>query len=453
MLLTCVIISPIDYRYGRAEVKKIFSEETRLSYMLRVEAAIAEAESEIGLISKKDAENISRYANLNYVKIERVKEIENEIKHDVMAMVRALSEVSGDSGKFVHLGATSNDINDTATALQLKDFYEIMEDDLLRLGKALNGLAKRYKKTPMIGRTHGQHALPITFGLKMSVYLNEIIRHIERVDESRKRVLVGKFMGAVGTGAALGKNSIIVQEAVMKKLGLGYEEGPTQLVGRDRYIEYVSIIASIATTLEKFSTEVRNLQRPEIGEVQEPFDETKQVGSSTMAQKVNPVVSENIASLARIIRGFLNPMHESAILWHERDLTNSASERFIIPYTSVLIDDILSKMTFVFSRLEVDAGRMLKNILDDELVLSEAYIMNLVNMGYGRQEAHEIVRRASMKSRKSGESLKHLIEKDVGRELNNVNPLEYIGNSEYITNKTIKRFEDIVKRKKVKHYH
>ncbi len=445
-----MIISPIDYRYGRDEVKSIFSEEARLSYMLKVEGAIAEAEGEIGIIPKKDGKNIKKHANIEFVDIRKVKEVEREIGHDVMAMVKVLAKASGESGKFVHLGATSNDINDTATALQLKDFYYFLEEDLLKLGKSLSALANRYKKTPMIGRTHGQHALPITFGLKISVYLNEIMRHIERVEESKKRVLVGKFMGAVGTGAALGEKTIEIQEIVMEKLGIGYEEGPTQLVDRDRYVEYVSLLSSIATSLEKFSTEVRNLQRPEIGEVQEPFDEDKQVGSSTMAQKVNPVISENISSLARIIRGFINPMHESSILWHERDLTNSASERFIIPYTSVLTDDILNKMSKVFNGLVVNEIRMLENLMNDELVLGEAYIMNLVKVGYGRQEAHEIVRKASMESRKTGMKLKDLIERQTGKELSAINPLDYIGNSITITEDILDRFKKLENRKKVK---
>ena len=442
-----MIVSPLDYRYGREEARRIFTEEGRLQYMLTVEAKIAEAESEIGLIPREDAEEIGKKSTTVFVKPERVKEIEKEIGHDVMAMVKALSEVSGESGRYVHLGATSNDINDTATALQLKDFYEILENDLFRLGETLAALATKYKETVMIGRTHGQHALPITFGLKNAVYLSEIMRHIDRLNDSRKRVLVGKFMGAVGTGAALGENSIKVQELVMNRLGIGSEEGPTQLVGRDRYIEYVSVLSSIATTLEKFATEIRNLQRPEIDEVQEPFDEEKQVGSSTMAQKMNPVVSENIASLARVIRGFITPMHESAILWHERDLTNSASERFIIPYTSILLDDILNKMAWVFENLKVRPEKMLQNLMSDDLILGEAYIMNLVRAGYSRQDAHEIVRKGSMEARKSGMKLKSVIEKSIGKPLDILDPKSYIGNSVKITEDAVRSFE---KRKRFK---
>ncbi len=436
-----MIVSPLDYRYGRDEVKEIFSEESNLKYMLKVEAALAIAESEAGIIPREAAEEISRHANLENVRIEEVKRIEGEIGHNVMAMVRVLSSVSGKSGGFVHLGATSNDITDTVNALELKQFYIILKEDLVKLSEALFGLSRKNKQIVMIGRTHGQHALPITFGLKTAVYLAEVMRHLERVEESRKRVVVGKFMGAVGTGAALGRETLRVQSILMKNLGIGGEEGPTQIVGRDRYVEYVSLIANIATSLDKFATEIRNLQRPEIGEVQEPFNEAKQVGSSTMAQKVNPVTSENIVSLSRIIRGFVTPMQESAILWHERDLTNSASERFIIPYVSILIDDILNKMTRVFIGLKVNSEAMLRNVMSDDLTLGEAYLMALVNKGYGRQEAHEIVRQASMEVRQKGGELRDMIEKRTGKEIKKLSPLDYTGNALEITERILKSYE------------
>lgn len=442
-----MIVSPLDYRYGREEVKAIFSEESNLGFLLEVEAAIAAAEAEAGIVSRKDAEEIRKHANLEHVKVEEVKKVEREIGHNVMAVVKVLSRVSGESGKYVHLGATSNDVTDTANALQLKKFYSYLVDDLFSLSDVLYEISKRNKDTVMMGRTHGQHALPITFGLKTSVYLAEMMRHIERVEESRKRVVVGKFMGAVGTGAALGKDSIVVQSIMMKNLAIGEENGPTQIVDRDRYVEYVSLIANIATSLEKFATEIRNLQRPEIGEVQEPFDEAKQVGSSTMAQKVNPVVSENIVSLARIIRGFLVPMHESAILWHERDLTNSASERFIIPYISILIDDILNKMTGVFKGLKVNSEMMKRTVINDDLALGEAYLMALVNMGYGRQEAHEIVRQASMEVRDKGGMLIESIERRTGKKMKKLSPLDYTGNAVSITESILKDYEKMVVRR------
>jgi adenylosuccinate lyase len=444
-----MVVSPIDYRYGRMEVKEIFSEKSRIEYMLKIEASLARAEADLNIIPRNYADIIAKHANLSDVKIERVKEIEREIGHDVMALVKALSEVCGEAGGFVHLGATSNDILDTATALQLKRFYDYLEEDIGNLSKALYEKAKRHMKTVMIGRTHGQHALPITFGLKVAVYLAEMLRHSERVMESRKRVIVGKFMGAVGTGAALGKDSLKVQARLMEILGLRAEEGPTQIVGRDRLVEYVSVMAGISTTMEKLATEIRNLQRPEIGEVQEPFDESRQVGSSSMAQKINPVVSENIASLARIVRGFLTPMHESAILWHERDLTNSAAERFIIPYVSILTDDILTKMTKVIEGLKVNEDVMLKNVLNDDLSLGEAYLMALVKAGFGRQEAHEIIRKASMDVRKKGGKLRERVEEIAGRKIKSISPLDYTGNAVAITRNILKMYEKryLVKRK------
>ena len=436
-----MVVSPIDYRYGRKEVKEIFSEKSRIEYMLKIEASLARAEADLNIIPRNYADIIAKHANLSDVKIERVKEIEREIGHDVMALVKALSEVCGEAGGFVHLGATSNDILDTATALQLKRFYDYLEEDIGNLSKALYEKAKRHMKTVMIGRTHGQHALPITFGLKVAVYLAEMLRHSERVMESRKRVIVGKFMGAVGTGAALGKDSLKVQARLMEILGLRAEEGPTQIVGRDRLVEYVSVMAGISTTMEKLATEIRNLQRPEIGEVQEPFDESRQVGSSSMAQKINPVVSENIASLARIVRGFLIPTHESAILWHERDLTNSAAERFIIPYVSILTDDILTKMTKVIEGLKVNEDVMLKNVLNDDLSLGEAYLMALVKAGFGRQEAHEIIRKASMDVRKKGGKLRERVEEIAGRKIKSISPLDYTGNAVAITRNILKMYE------------
>ncbi|MCL6003640.1 MAG: adenylosuccinate lyase [Thermoplasmatales archaeon] len=440
-----MIVSPLDYRYGREEVKAIFSEESDLRYMLEVEAALALAEAEAGIVTRKAAEDIKKHATLEFVKTDEVKRVEREIGHSVMAMVRVLSTVCGESGKFVHLGATSNDITDTAYALQFKKFYSFLIDDMLNLAEVLYKLSKKYEHTVMIGRTHGQHALPITFGLKTSVYLSEVLRHLVRIEESRKRVVVGKFMGAVGTGAALGKETMKVQSILMGNLDIGEEEGPTQIVDRDRYVEYVSLIANIATSLEKFATEVRNLQRPEIGEVQEPFNEAKQVGSSTMAQKVNPVTSENIVSLARIIRGFTIPMYESAVLWHERDLTNSASERFIIPYVSILIDDILNKMTAVFRDLKVNSEAMLKNVMSDDLVLGEAYLMALVDHGYGRQDAHEIVRQASMEVREKGGELRENIEKRTGERIKKMSPLDYTGNAVQITEKIVEHYENVKK--------
>ena len=433
-------VCPLDYRYGRDEVKKIFSEESKLRYMLLVEYTLMKAHAHFGNIPEYCVKAAKEA--MGKVELERVKKIEKEIKHDVMAMVRAYAEKCGECGKYVHLGATSNDIIDTATALQLKDLFRYIERDFEILENALAELAAKYKITVMLGRTHGQAAVPITFGLKMAVFLAEILRHHERFEELKKRVLVGKMMGAVGTGAALGDMALEIQEFVMKDLGIGYEEASTQLVGRDRYVELVSFFSSLAISLEKFATEIRNLQRSEIGEVMEKFDVEKQVGSSTMAQKRNPITAENICGLARIIRGFLTPMHESAVLWHERDLTNSSAERFIIPHTSILIDDIMVKAANLFRNLEINEERMLENIRSNEEVMAEAIIIFLVKNGWSRQDAHEKLRQVSMQPGKFRENLmkdnelRPILEGKIEELLN---PKNYIGSAEKIVDNILER--------------
>ena len=391
-------LCPLDYRYGRKEMKDIFSEESRLGYQMQVEAALARAHASLGTISAEDAAEIGRVADLSVVSIDRVKEIERDTRHDVMAMVRAMTEqCRGDAGKYVHYGATSNDIVDTATALQMKAALTIIAEDVDSFIVTLSRLAKKERDTLEIGRTHAQFAIPITFGFKVSGYIAEMLRHRERLQQVIPRACAGKMAGAVGTGAALGKNFFLVQERVMKDLGLTYEPAATQVVGRDRYTEAVCLIANIATSLERYGTEVRNLQRSEIGEAAEPFDVKKQVGSSTMAQKRNPMMSENVCGLARIVRSMVTPMFESQVLWHERDLTNSSSERFILPHAFVLLDEMFAKMETVFSGLTVNRERMLKNIESSRgLVMAESVMMAMTKKGIGRQDAHEIVRSSSM---------------------------------------------------------
>jgi adenylosuccinate lyase len=262
----------------------------------------------------------------------------------------------------------------------------------------------------MVARTHGQFAIPTTFGFKIAGYANEMMRNLERLRELRPRVCVGKMSGAVGTGAGFGDSFFKVQDLVMKELGLEVEEAATQIVCRDRYAELASFLALLATACERYATEVRNLQRTEIGEVMEAFDEMKQVGSSTMAQKRNPMISENLCGLARIVRGFVPAAYEDMVLWHERDLSNSSAERFIIPHMFVLTDDILIKTGQVFSGLKVDKARMLKNLESSKgMVMSEAVMIALVGKGLGRQDAHEVMRKASLAAEKQGKGLKDVL--------------------------------------------
>ena len=392
-------VCPIDYRYGTEAMQEIFSEEGKLHRMLLVEAALAEAQAEVGMIPRESADAISRAARSRSVTAERVAAIEDEIRHDVMAVVRALAEQAGEAGAYVHLGATSNDIIDTANAMQLKEAWPLIEAGCRELRDELARLAGKHKATIQVGRTHGQWAVPTTFGLKMAVYAVEMDRHLQRLREAAPRVLVGKFLGAVGTGAAMGPKALEVQRLVLLKLGLHVPVVTLQTTQRDRHAELACILANISASVEKFATEVRNLQRSELDEVQEAFDTSKQVGSSTMAHKRNPISAENVCGLARVVRGFVVPAFENVPLWHERDLTNSSAERFIMSHQMVLTEYILKRSARLFHDLLVNTGSMRRNLeMAGPDIMAEAVMMALVEKGLGRQQAHEVVRSASMRA-------------------------------------------------------
>ncbi len=443
------LLCPIDFRYGRDRMKAVFEETSRLQRLLDVEAALARAEAQAGVIPAAAAKAIAKHATTKEVTVARVDELEKETRHDIMAVVLALTEASGsDAGRYVHFGATSNDISDTATALQLRDAIAILDADLAGLAQALAALASKHKRTVMLGRTHGQAAVPITFGLKMAVFAAEVARHRERLVEASKRILVGKMSGAVGTGAAFGPKALEIQDAVMADLGLTADEASTQVVGRDRHAEFIAILANVASSLEKFATEVRNLQRTEIGEAAEAFEATKQVGSSTMAQKENPVNAENVTSLARIVRSLAIPAYENVALWHERDLTNSASERIILPHACVLLDDMLARSTDIFRNLRVNPERMRANLEATQgQVMAESVMIALTRKGMGRQEAHSLVREAAMKARAEGRHLKdvlgaskHVRDRLSSKELEDaMRPERYIGESEKIVESVVRK--------------
>ena len=428
-------------------MKAVFDEENRLQKTLDVEAALAQAQAKVGNIKQEHSDVIKKTASIRYVKLDRVREIDAKINHEITAIIRVLSEQCGESGKFVHVGATSNDILDTAQALQLKDAIKIVNSDLDKLKKTLASGAKDHRDTIMVGRTHGQWALPITFGLKLANYALEVHRHQERLLECSERVLVGKMSGAVGTGAGFGPKALEIQQLVMQQLGLGIEEGPTQIVARDRYVELMSVLANISCSVEKFATEVRNLQRGEIAEVLEYFDENVQVGSSTMAQKRNPVTAENVCGLARIVRGFIPPSFESAILWHERDLTNSSAERFFIPHAFILVDDILAKLDKLFGTLVVNASQMERNLARaGSVIMAESVLLALVTKGMGRQEAHELIRKCSMESQRECEDFKRYLmgNKEVASMLSEseidaaLDPAAYLGSAGQIVDNILR---------------
>ncbi len=399
------LLCPLEFRYGRPEVRALFSRERRLRRALRVEAALAETQAELGMIPEPAAKAISKAAAGSAVTLESVDKLEAELRHDVMAIARALAAHSGAGGAWVHFGATSGDITDTALGLELQEAVSVLREDLTELVRVLAKLAKSHRSTAEVGRTHGQQAVPISFGYKVAVGAAEVLRHRQRLDELTERLCVGKMAGAVGTGAGFGSRAAEVEAGTMKRLSLRADEAPTQIVGRDRIAEFTNWMALVAGTAERLATEVRNLQRTEIAEVQEPFDERRQVGSSTMAQKRNPMVSENVSSLARLVRAFALPPLENMVQWHERDLANSANERVVLPHAIVLTDDILRKLAVVYSGLQVDKARMAENLrLGEGSVMAENLMLALTARGVPRPEAHELLRTLT-RSDASGESL------------------------------------------------
>ena len=402
-------VSPLDYRYGRDPIKLVWSQQGRHERQLDVERALVWAHNQLGRVSDDDYAVVASISNSESVTVERVDQIESETKHDIMALTKAMAEAAGDAGWCIHLGATSNDIVDTAVGLQIKDSVEIHREILKTLLSTLADLAERERDTVMLGRTHGQAAVPITFGLKIAVFVDEFRRHLERLDEIHNRVCVGKFLGAVGTGAAQGKDAKELQRLILTNLGLSVPMVTTQVVGRDRYIEWVSWMANVATSVEKLLQEIRNLQRSEIAEVGEWFDTEKQVGSSTMAHKRNPITAENACGLARIVRSFIIPSYENALLWHERDLANSSAERFTLSHSAILLDDVLAKCDRVMSKCVVDTDNMLANIeRQNGLVMAEKVMIELVDAGIPRDEAHEILRSASMTCISDGKHLREV---------------------------------------------
>lgn len=386
------MISPFEERY-KTEMNEIFDEKNKYKKWMFVEYALAKAHATLGNIPPDAPEKIKKA--IDKVKPERIAEIEAEIHHDLMAMVKALSEQAGDAGKYVHYGATSYDIEDTATALLFIEGFDLIEDRAQELMKILKRLALAHKKTVCIGRTHGQHAVPTTYGMKFALYYQEMKRNLERLAVARDRIAVGKMSGAVGTGATFGKNKEKIEKLVMKELGLKPALITTQVIQRDRHAEAIFILALFAATMEKIAKEIRNLQRTEILEISEPFS-IKQVGSSTMPQKRNPHKSERICSLARLVRSHVAVALENIALEHERDLTNSANERIIFSESFIAVDYMLKQMIYILDGLVFYHDNIKRNLeLTNGLIMAERLMIYLTEKGIGRQEAHEKVRQAA----------------------------------------------------------
>ncbi|MFS7422667.1 adenylosuccinate lyase [Carnobacterium maltaromaticum] len=372
-------------RYTRPEMGAIWTDENRYDTWLEVEILADEAWAELGEIPKEDAQKIRENASFD---VARILEIEAETRHDVVAFTRAVSESLGAERKWVHYGLTSTDVVDTAYGYQLKQANDILRQDLQIFLEIIGTKAKEHKMTVMMGRTHGVHAEPTTFGLKLALWYSEMKRNIERFEHAAKGVEAGKISGAVGTFANI---SPFVEEYVCEKLEIRPQEISTQVLPRDLHAEYVSAMALIATSIEKFATEIRGLQKSETREVEEFFAKG-QKGSSAMPHKRNPIGSENMSGLARVIRGYMVTAYENVTLWHERDISHSSAERIILPDTTILLNYMLNRFGNIVKNLTVFPENMLRNMdATFGLIYSQRVLLKLIDNGMSREAAYDLV--------------------------------------------------------------
>ena len=392
-------------RYSRPQMKKIWSEESKFDKWLQVEIAVCEAWAELGTIPKEAIPKIkaARYSP------KRIAEILQITHHDMTAFIQAVSESLGEESRFIHLGLTSSDVIDTALSLQLKEASKLLAQDIAGLVAVLEDRAVEHKQTIMMGRTHGVHAEPITFGLKLALWAQEMKRNATRLVEAEKNISVGKISGAVGTYATVSPE---VEEKACIKLGLTPAPISSQIIQRDRHAQFVTTMAIIASSLEKFATEIRSLQRTEILEAEEPFAKG-QTGSSAMPHKRNPELCERVCGLARLVRGNALTSMENIALWHERDISHSSTERIILPDSCLVLDYVLNIFTSVMKGLQVYPENMRHNLeITQGLVFSQRVLIALIDKGLSRQKAYELVQRNAMKAWKQKTSFLNLLRAD-----------------------------------------
>ena len=393
-------------RYTRPDMGRIWSEENRFRTWLKVEIAATETLAEAGIVPKAAAKAIRDRADF---KVERINQIEAEVRHDVIAFTTAVAEFVGPESRWFHYGLTSNDVVDTAQALLIREASEIIAADLRKLEGVLEKRAWEFKDTPMIGRTHGIHAEPITFGFKLANWYAEVQRDIERFDRAAEEMRVGKFSGAVGTFAHLSPE---LEEKMCARLGIKTATGSSQVIQRDRHANYLATLAVIACTLDKIATEIRHLQRTEVREAEEFFSE-KQKGSSAMPHKRNPVTSEQISGLARVVRSNAQAGFENVALWHERDISHSSVERVILPDSTTLVDYTLNKTTNLIESMFVYPARMKANLESTGgLVFSGQLLLDLVEHGVSREDAYRMVQSHAMRAWKEGLTFRELVTAD-----------------------------------------
>ena len=393
-------------RYSLPAIKNIWSDENRFSIWLKIELLACEANSKLGIIPKASLNKIKKKANFN---VKKINEIEDVVKHDVIAFLTNVGSYVGKDSRFIHYGMTSSDILDTALSIQMKEAGELILVKLQVLSKTLASKAKKYKMLPMVGRTHGVHAETITLGLKFALWYEETKRNILRLNDAIKIISYGKISGAVGTYEHLDP---FVEKYVCKKLGIRPSNISTQILQRDRHAQYLTSLAIIASSLEKFATEIRHLQKTEVLELEEPFTKG-QKGSSAMPHKKNPVICERIAGLARVLRGNSVSAMENINLWHERDISHSSVERMIIPDSTMLLYYMLVKMNEVLSEIVVNKKNISRNLKSTHgLIYSQRVLLKLIEKGITREVAYKVVQDNAMKSWNTGREFKDLLVKD-----------------------------------------
>jgi len=387
-------------RYTRPEMAKLWSLKNKYQKWLEIEILVCEAWAEKGVIPKEALAKIKEKASFS---VERIAEIETQVKHDVIAFISNVEENIGPEGRYLHLGLTSSDILDTANAVLLKEAMEIILEDVEEVMSILREQAFAYKDTPMIGRSHGVHAEPITFGLKLALWYEEMRRNKKRLQQAKEDISYGKISGAVGTFAHLEPE---IEEYVCPKLGLKPAPITNQIIQRDRYAHYFTALAILAGTIEKIALEIRHLQRTEVLEVEEPFTKG-QKGSSAMPHKRNPIQCENLCGLARLVRTNAIAALENIALWHERDISHSSVERVIMPDSTILSDFMLHRLKKILANMEVYPERMLKNLnLTKGLIFSQALLLALVKKGLPRQKAYEMIQDCAMRVWQGEQDLK-----------------------------------------------
>ena len=392
-------------RYSRPQMKKVWSDENKFDKWLEVEIAVCDAWAELGTIPREAIPKI-KLARCDY---KRMGEILRETHHDMTAFLGAVSESVGEESRFIHLGLTSSDVIDTALSLQIVEAAEILTQDIKELVSVLAQKAIEHKYTVMIGRTHGVHAEPISFGLKLALWVEEMRRNLQRLTEAKKAIAVGKISGAVGTYATVSPE---VERKACHKLGLAPAPVSSQILQRDRHAQFITTLAIIASSLEKFATEIRGLQRTETREVEEPFG-IGQTGSSAMPHKRNPELCERICGLARLVRGYALTSMENIPLWHERDISHSSTERIIFPGSCLVLDYSLALFTAVMSGLKIYPQRMKKNLeLTKGLVFSQRVMLALIDKGLSRPKAYDLVQRNAMKAWKGNKDFLVLLKAD-----------------------------------------